>query len=280
MLAVNFVVAILLNSVALALGSEETADTDNVRIHVIESPYQRKPTTLRVLLPDNVQPNERCRVLFLLPVHEDGLFKHGDGLREVRKLDVHNKHQLICVAPAFTSKPWYADHDLNPAKLDESHLLRTVIPFVELNYPVRANDTARLLLGFSKSGWGAMTLLLRHPDKFARAVAWDPGIRIDTGPFEDDSDQEFRIRRDFGSDANFERFRVSSLIKTRGKELGDSVRLFYFNREGHQRTQGGEKIRKHLRQQQVPHHYVMDRHREHRWDSGWLPQAIEFLVSD
>ena len=268
----------LLPPAALAR-SPEIAE-NGIRVHQLESPYQEKGTSLRVLLPDELKDGRRYRVLFVLPVHEDGLFKHGDGLVEVQKSNVHNRHQLICVAPAFSSKPWYADHDQNPAKLDESHLLKTVIPFLETNYPVRTDRKGRLLIGFSKSGWGAMTLLLRHPDKFHKAVGWDPGIRIDMGPFGKDYDREQRIRRYFGSDKNFEKYRISTLLETRGKELGDEVRLFYFNRDGNPRALGGARIHNLMVHEGIPHRYVMEAYREHRWDSGWIPEALEFLIGE
>ena len=248
--------------------------------HLLESPFQGKTTTLRVLPPDELKEGQRYRVLFVLPVHEDGNFRHGDGLLEVKKLNAHSEHQLICVAPAFSSESWYADHDQNPAKLDESHFLKTVIPFVESNYPVRTDREGRLLIGFSKSGWGALTLLLRHPDKFHKAAAWDPGIRIDMGPSDGDFDREQRIRRDFGSDENFEKFRVSTLLKKRGKKLGDETRLFYFNCRGNRRTQGGARLHDLMVREGIPHRYVVDAHRDHRWDSGWMPVALEFLVRD
>lgn len=257
----------------------ESAET-GFETHQLKSPFQAQATSLRVLLPDELQPGERCRLLLVLPVHEDGVFRHGDGLLEVRKLNVHNRHRLICAAPAFTAKPWYADHDQNPAQQDESHLLKTVIPFLEANYAVRARRDGRLLIGFSKSGWGAMSLLLRHPQTFHRAAAWDPGVRIDTGPFDRDYDREQRVRTSFGSDANFEKYRLSTLLKTRGRDLGEEVRLFCFNRPGGLRTDGCERLHQLMVRQKIPHHYVLDIERRHRWDSGWLPQAVELLVTD
>lgn len=256
--------------------SAEIAE-NGIWVHQLKSPHQARETSLRVLVPDELIEGKKYPVLFVLPVHEDGNFKHGDGLAEVLKADFHNTHQLICVAPAFSSEPWYADHDQNAEKLDESHLLKTVIPFVETNYPVRTDCQGRLLIGFSKSGWGAMTLLLRHPETFQKAVGWDPGIRVDTGPFGPGYNRKERIRRDFGSDENFEKYRISTLLKTRGKGLGSEVRLFYFNRDGGPRAIGGAQIHNLMVSEGVPHRYVMEAHREHRWDSGWIPEALEFF---
>ena len=248
----------------------------------IRSPYQSGKTRLRVLLPDDFDLRRKYRVLYVLPVHEDGVEKsthrHGDGLVEIRRFGLHNQHQLICVAPSFTSKPWYADHDSNLQKRDESHLLKTVIPFIEERYPVRTDTTGRLLIGFSKSGWGAITLLLRNPKVFHRAAGWDPGIRIDTGPMKV-AERAKRIANEWGSSKNFESHRLTALIKTRGSELGGELRLFYFNTEG-SRAPGGVEIHRLLVENQIPHRYEMEPHREHAWHSGWLPRVLACLVND
>ena len=256
---------------------QENAD-GGFHTHHIWSPNQAAKTKLRILLPDDFDLRREYRVLYVLPVHEDGVDKHGDGLVEIKKHGYHNQHQMICVAPGYTSKPWYADHDVNPKKQDESHLLDTVIPFIEKRYPVQTDTKGRLLIGFSKSGWGAAALLLRNPNVFYRAAAWDPGIRVDTGPIEE-SERAERIAREWGSLENFEANRLSSLIKSRGKELGNEARLFYFNTEG-SRAIGGVEIHRLLVENEIPHRYVMEPHRTHAWDSGWIPEAMEFLVGE
>lgn len=253
-------------------------DDGGFRTAKIWSPHQAGETTLRVLLPDDFDLRKKYRVLYVLPVSEDGNSRHGDGLIEIKKHGFHNQHQLICVAPSFTSQPWYADHDLTPSQQDESHLLKTVIPFIEKRYPVQATAKGRLLIGFSKSGWGAAALLLRNPKLFYRAAAWDSGIRVDTGPMEAD-ERDKRIARNWGTAANFEANRLSNLIKTRGTELGNEARLFYFNTEG-PRASGGVEIHRLLVEKRIPHRYVMEPKRKHAWDSGWIPEAIDFLVGN
>ncbi|HEY3787861.1 MAG TPA: alpha/beta hydrolase-fold protein [Urbifossiella sp.] len=51
--------------------------------------------------------------------------------------------------------------------------MKVFVPFIDKTYPVRAEAGGRLLLGFSKSGWGAYSLRMRHPDLFGKAAAWD-----------------------------------------------------------------------------------------------------------
>ena len=244
--------------------------------HHIASPFQADSTTIRVLLPDEMIPGESYRVLYVLPVIENDNRRFGDGLAEIMKYGYHNEFNLICVAPEFTSLPWYADHATNKHQQDESHLLKTVIPFIENQYPTLKSKEGRLLIGFSKSGWGAFTLLLRNPDTFYRAAGWDIGIRVDAGPMAEE-DREERIRKLFGSLSNFEDYRISSLLKERGNQLGKKERLFYYNTEG-KRGPGGVEIDRLMVELGIPHRYLYENKRIHRWDSGWIPEAVGFLV--
>ena len=258
-----------------ALASQLVA-AEGFRVHEVSSPYQKGETSLRVLLPDQFDAGNQYRVLYVLPVVALADRRFGDGLRQVQELGFHNTHDLICVAPEFTAPPWFADHDLDPGIRDESHLLKVVLPFIEKTYPTIGEVRGRLLVGFSKSGWGAFSLLLRNPETFHKAAGWDTGIRVDMGPIEE-ADRAERIARFFGSRENFERHRLSTLVRQRGAELGPKQRLFYYNTGG-VRAAGGVELHQLLVDLEIPHRYVFEPKRPHRWDSGWLPQAVEFLV--
>ncbi|HIG28122.1 MAG TPA: hypothetical protein EYQ50_10100 [Verrucomicrobiales bacterium] len=256
----------------------EETESSSIRSYQIESSFQRRCTTVRILLPDKFDAEKPYRVLYILPVVANDARKYGDGLLEVMKYNYHNVHQLICVAPEFTSKPWYADHSTDMGRQDESHLLKRILPFVDNKYPTLKTKEGRLLLGFSKSGWGAFTLLLRNPSVFYKAAGWDTGIRVDTGPL-DEEDRMRRIQEFFGSRSNFEKHRISNLLKKKGKLLENQERLFYYNTEG-SRARGGAEIHRQMVQLEFPHRYLFEPKRKHRWDSGWIPLAVEFLVED
>jgi hypothetical protein len=256
--------------------SAEEVKSPRIQSYQVDSPFQANSTGIRILLPDDFDTAKTYNVLYVLPVVANNERKYGGGLMEIMKHDFHNLHQLICVAPEFTSKPWYADHSDHTGRRDESHLLKTVLPFIDEKFPTRKTKEGRLLIGFSKSGWGAMTLLLRHPDVFYKAVAWDSGIRVDTGPI-DEEDRARRIQEYFGTRENFEAYRISSLIKTRGRDLGHEERLFYYNTEG-TRARGGVALHRQMIEAGIPHRYYYETGRKHRWDSGWIPRAVAFLV--
>jgi hypothetical protein len=252
--------------------------TNEIISYRIASPFQGKVTTVRVLTPDNMDRNKEYQVLYILPVIENDNRRFGDGLLVIKSYNYHNTHQLICVAPEFSSPPWFADHATNAEKQDESHLLKTVIPFVNGELPTLKSKEGRLLIGFSKSGWGALTLLLRNPEVFGRAVGWDIGIRLDTEDLEPAKIKE-RTERDFGTKENFEKYRISTLLREKGSQLGAEARLFYYNVEGN-RGPGGAKIHQLMVELGLPHRYLYEPKRKHRWDSGWIPEAVNFLVEN
>lgn len=119
----------------------------------------------------------------------------------MKKLDLHNKHGLICVMPTFARLPWYIDHPTNPKIAQESYFLKAVVAFVEKTSPALTKLDGRLLLGFSKSGWGAFTLL-RHPEVFGKAATWNSPLMMDT-PGKYDSGELF------GSRDNFTKYQVT-----------------------------------------------------------------------
>jgi len=152
----------------------------------------------------------------------------------------------------------------------ESHLLRAVLPFVDRNYPTTGRSDDRLLLGFSKSGWGAFSLVLRHPDQFGKAAAWDAPLMMETSG-------QYGSGPIFGTQENFELYRISTLLRSRAADLQGRPRLFHLGygnfRDHHSRL---EIL---LSELNVPHRCKDGPLRTHHWSSGWVPEAVQWLSS-
>ena len=269
--------------------------------HIVESEYQAKPTEIRILVPDKLALKDRLdatqprRVLYVLPVEAGRESKYGDGLAEVKRLDLHNKHGLICVAPTFAHLPWYADHPTDKTIRQETDFVKIVVPFIDRTYqfdekrgraassvrtsldtdgrgvpPTTATKESRWLLGFSKSGWGAWSLLARHPDLFGKAAAWD--APLDMPRFD-----LYGAAQVFGTQEHFESYRVLPAIQKCPKLKGDAPRLVltgYDNFRSHHET-----AHTLLDEGNVPHLYRDGPKLKHTWNSGWLEEAVGLLVS-
>lgn len=268
---------VLLLASALAARAEERVAVDPARrdpqgllVHEVRSTYQADGTQIRILTPDQLPVGRKYAAVYVLPVEAGAENRYGDGLREIQSLALHNRHAAIFIAPTFSHLPWYADHPTNRALRQESYFLQVVIPFVERTYPVRTEAEARLLLGFSKSGWGAWTLLLRHPDRFGKAAAWDAPLALDapgkygSGPI-------------FGTAENFAGYRIDKLLARKAANLGDRPRLIltgYGNFRGeHAATHDW------LRKLNIAHVYRDGPARRHDWHSGWVGEAVELLLA-
>jgi S-formylglutathione hydrolase FrmB len=248
--------------------SQAKKDDNGFLVHTVESEFQKGPAQISVLLPDRLEKDRRYPVVYVLPVEAGAGSAFGNGLLEVKKLDLHNKRGLVFVLPTFSQLPWYADHPTNPAIRQESYFLKVVLPFVEKTYPALPEARGRLLLGFSKSGWGAFSLLLRHPDVFGKAAAWDAPMTMEK--------PMFGMGEIVGSQENFEKYRIARLLEQRADSLQKEKRLALIGyasfREHH------EALHQKMMQLKIPHQYRDEKLAKHRWDAGWVGNAVQFLV--
>ncbi len=253
---------------AIATAGSAAAGED---LHRLRSPRQGGETIVRVFTPDELGPEPRLKALYVLPVEAGEGTRWGDPGGEVRRADLANRHRLVVVLPTFSALPWYADHPASHDLQQERYFLEDVVPLVERAYPVNSSPEGRLLVGFSKSGWGAWSLLLRHPDTFSRAAAWDAPVmqaapdRYGMGPI-------------FGDQANFERYRLTRLVRERAAVLRGKKRLVLTGYFDSFRT---HHIAMHelLTELGIPHDYRDGPMREHHWESGWLEETVELLVN-
>lgn len=240
-------------------------NADGVLVHEGRTPYQAGKVKLRVLLPDRRKGGERFPVVYVLPVEAGTGARFGDGLAEVKKLGLHNKYRAMFVAPTFSHLPWYADHPTKPEIRQEAQLLKAVLPFVEKTYPSRPGPEGRLLLGFSKSGWGAFSLLLRHPDVFGKAAAWDAPLMMG-------APGKYGSGDIFGTRENFEKYDVVKLLPARVEAFRKEKRLALLG-HGNFRDHH-EKAHALMEKLKVPHEYRDGPARKHDWHSGWVAEAV------
>ena len=242
-------------------------DDNGILTHAVTSEFQGGGAEIKVLLPDRLDKDKRYPVVYVLPVETKNGSQFGDGLLEIKKHDLHNKFGVICVMPIFSHLPWYADHPTDGKIRQETYLLKVVLPFIEKTYPV---SMIRWLLGFSKSGWGAFSLLLRHPEVFAKAVAWDAPLMMA---------QPNRYGMDgiFATQDNFEKYRIAKLLETRAKTLGKEPRLMLL---------GYASFRQHhveahqlMQRLDIAHEYRDEKKTPHTWHSGWVEPGLRWLAT-
>lgn len=250
----------------LAISPSRGAET----VHELDSPRQAGPTQVRVFSPDKTEVGRELPLLLVLPVEAGTEDRWGDPAAEVRRLDLANRHRLLVALPTFSALPWYADHPTAPNLQQESYIFEDLLPMLERRHQADVASGTTLLVGFSKSGWGAWSLLLRHPDRFDRAAAWD-------APLMQSKPDRFGMGPIFGTLENFSRYRIADLVRQRAGLLRGKTRLVltgYFDsfRSHHQRMHAL------LLELGIPHTYRDGPKRLHHWESGWLEETVALLV--
>jgi hypothetical protein len=236
-------------------------------VHAVQSEFQAGTTQIFVRAPAKITGGPLL-ALYILPVEEHDEKRWGDARAEIAKLDLADRYGVICVFSTFSHLPWFADHPSDPHIRQETYFLKVVLPFVERMYPVGTDRFSRALLGFSKSGWGAWTLLLRHPDIFERAAAWDAPMTMEV--------PRYGMAPIAGTQENFERYRVTTLLRERGKLLGNEPRLMLAGWDFYRaQTQGAHKLMQELK---IPHIYRDGPQRRHHWDSGWMTELARWVA--
>jgi len=126
------------------------------------------------------------------------------------------------------------------------------------------------LIGFSKSGLGAMDLLLKHPDLFTLAAAWD-------FPADMSSYTQYGADGNYGSDANFQsNYRLTATFLDAHKTPFLTQDRIWI--EGYAAFQlDVEDFDALLTSKGMAHTTPPEVQRTHSWDSGWVSDALAGL---
>lgn len=241
----------------------------------LPSEFQAKAARVQVLLPEKLDSQKRHPVLYILPVDSSPQEPFGNGLAEVKKADFANKYGVICVYPFIESGiQWYGNHATKPGNRQEDFMVKTLVPTIDTKYPTRPEKESRWLLGFSKSGWGAYTLLMRNRKVFGYAAAWDVPFMIngdntgkDWGPM--------GLSENYGAKEAMQPNTPSRLAPEHASWLRERNRLVL----GVGSYWAGQCKEMHalLEKNGIPHTYRADLLGKHSWDSGWFAPIAEEL---
>lgn len=124
-----------------------------------------------VLPPDYDESAERYPVLYLLHGYMQNYTVWGRNLGAA--FYARNFSDLIIVMPD-AGNSWYINYASSAAgqRNDwEDHIIQDVIGYVDSNYRTVDQRAGRAIAGLSMGGYGALTLALRHPDKFVSVAS-------------------------------------------------------------------------------------------------------------
>jgi Putative esterase len=240
------------------------------------------PQILRVLRPTNPAPGVAHKFLFTLPVESGLRTTYGDGLATIEAANLQNQYNLTIVEPSFAIDPWYANNP-NDANLQyETFMTSELQPWVKANLATTGTEQD-WLIGFSKSGIGAEDLLLKHPDLFTLAAAWD----FPAGMSDYDGTDPIRgstvggdPQDGYGTSANFQaNYRLSTAFLDAHKAPFVSGNRIWIG--GYSAFQADMTYYDSLLTTEgIAHSTETPTSMDHSWDSGWVPLALAALEQD
>jgi S-formylglutathione hydrolase FrmB len=89
--------------------------------------------------------------------------------------------KMIFVYPDGGKSSWYFDSPIDSSMQYESYIIKELVPYVDDNFPTKANPKSRAITGLSMGGHGALYLAIRHSDIFGAAGSTSGGF--DFRPF-------------------------------------------------------------------------------------------------
>jgi hypothetical protein len=256
------------NGPAFTIVEKKTGD-DGVTLATIKSPFQPGDSALRILTPKKRDDGKAPAILLVLPADAAADAELGDGFDEIKKLDLHNKYNLIVVAPAIAQAPWFADHPKDPLVRQDSYLTRAVVPAVD-EIISADKPRPRFVIGFSKSGFGALSALLRHPDLFRAAAVFD-------APLTHDKMDLPGMDAVFATQENFDQYAPAAQLNKRAAALGKNKRIALLGYAAYHDDM--TKTHELLDQLHLTHDFIDGPERKATWTSGWLEPALESLTN-
>ena len=229
-----------------------------------------QPIAVRVLTPTDPSSADPHSFLFALPV-EAGLTQPtwGSGLDELAKLDVQDEYNTTIIEPIFPVTSWYADNSIDPTINYETFMSSILPQWVDSQFST-TGDEKNLLIGFSKSGYGDLDLLLKHPDVFDAAAAFDfPG---DMTSYDD-----YGANTNYGTQANFQdNYQLTdSFIDNYKTPFTTQDRILIS--EGQAFPDQVADFNALLASHGVADTLLNQTSDTHSWSSGWLPDAVAGL---
>lgn len=155
----------------------------NVDTIQIQSNYLKKATKFVVIQPSNQgqQNNTQARypVVYLLNGYDGNYAQWTKTAPQLAK--TADDLKLIFVYPDGGKSSWYFDSPIDSSMQYESYIIKELVPYVDANFPTKANPKSRAITGLSMGGHGGLYLAIRHSDVFGAAGSTSGGF--DFRPF-------------------------------------------------------------------------------------------------
>ena len=176
-----------------------STDSNGVQTYDVEwSTPGFQPYEVLVLNPTNASTSYAHNFLYALPVDANlGSNRFGFAMNQLEALNTANQYNATIIEPIYPLESWYANNPNDPTINYETFTSTMLTNWVDSTFAT-TGDEQNLLLGFSKSGYGALDLLLKNPDLFTAAAAYDfPADMPSYDTFGQSTSEEYGTQQNF-----------------------------------------------------------------------------------
>jgi hypothetical protein len=250
----------------------DSTDGNGIDSYTVTSTYNgTDPTTLRVLEPASPAGGQPHRYVYLMPVSpndEDPVFP----IEIAQAAGWHDTYNATFLAPQFANTPWLGDHPSTASLKYESYLTRHLRPWAARNL---SGGGEHWLVGFSKSGYSVLGVILRNPGLFHKCAGWDS---LDADTIYNGGDWQFDSESIYSTQVNIYAYDPATIAAAKAAPFQGSTRIMLWDDVG---VYNADVTQMHAAfdAQGIKHTLLPRKTRLHAWDSGWLPEAIDGMAN-
>lgn len=230
------------------------------------------PQVIRILKPTNPTAGVGHNFIYTLPV-QPGVdnITFGDGLDYLQSINAQNTYNVTIIEPSFYLDPWYANNPKDPNIKYETFMTKELQPWVQAHLASSGTEQ-HWLIGFSKSGYGGMNLLLKHPTVFTVGAFWDFPADMTYTTFGSDT------AANYGTQTNFQNnYQLTASFVNKYKTPFTSTNRIWIGSYGLYQNDMAD-FDALLTAQGIPHTTETPTQRAHVWTSGWVTSALSALA--
>lgn len=133
---------------------------------------------LRVIKPAGWDSGKKYRCLIALPALSDALEGFAGTTNATQAMvdgdfaDTYNLVVIIVYDRSNSTSYWWASNS-DGSNNGQDYVADIITQWAEENLAVSTSRDDKWIIGYSKSAWAGMSMMLRRPDKIGGAVLWD-----------------------------------------------------------------------------------------------------------
>ena len=218
-----------------------------------------------VIKPSTWDAGNTYKRVFALPAQAKG---SEDVAADFIAGDYADRYDVVVIIPYVKNTgPWWGTRN-DGTGLQENMLVEVVTQFSENELACSGLRDDTFVIGYSKSGNGAYSLILRNPAVFGYVCSWD-------GAFSNTWDNS-GLDTNFGTEAHWETFDPLQILAANVASVNDSERLVLLGYESWQSSQTA--MQSALDSNSVDYKYYAEDTGDHSWGGGWLENGMSELM--